>query len=198
MQPRSRYLLAALGVLLAWSIASSSLALYYYQKSAILEQRLSEVSNKFSELLEEYNTIVARLRRANATLEEYERVKRVLLRVDILINYGNGTKVWYNDTLLLAGSTAFEALLRIASVNYTLGAYGVFVRGINGVVVNKTHGWIFAVYGRSEPEWGMSTRVDNWVYPGVAADRVVLEDGDVIAWYYYPWAKLGWPPPPPA
>ena len=160
-------------ILVIWIITTTTLTLYYYQET----KRLQKVCEELSKVKEEY--------------------EKSLIFVNVLINYGNGTIVWYNNTILLRGATVFDAIRRVAKVNWTKGAYGVFIKAIDGVVGNTTHGWVFAIYNRKEKSWGMSTEVNKWVYPGVSVDKILLKNGDIIGFLYYNWAKKGWPPPPP-
>ncbi|RLF18156.1 MAG: hypothetical protein DRZ82_08760 [Thermoprotei archaeon] len=160
----------ALAITIAWALTTTVLSAYFYQEV----KRMTKLCNELK--------------------SEYEEK---LILVDIVINYGNGTIKWYNDTVLLRGSTAFDAVRRIADVNWTKGAYGVFIIAIDDVYGNATHGWVFAIYGRKETSWGSTTKVDGWYYPGVSVDKVVLKNNDIIGFLYYNWAKKGWPPPPP-
>jgi len=178
-------------ITLAWAIVTTVLSLYFLQEVSLLKKRYEEVLLAYNNTLKAYEEIIAKL---NKTIIEYEQM---LINVNILVNYGNGTLKWYNNTKLLAGSTAFDAIRYIANVNSTVGAYGVFITAINGVSQNSTHGWVFAIYGRVEKEWGMSSKVEDWYFPGVSADKVVLKDGDILAFLFYSFAKKGWPPPKP-
>lgn len=178
-------------IFLAWAIFMTGLFVYYFQELTFIRKRYADVLSAYNATLEAYKRLVEKL---NKTISEYERM---ILRVNILINYGNGTLRWHNATRVLAGSTAFEALEKVARVNSTTGAYGVFITGIDGISQNSTCFWVFAVYKRCEAEWGMSTKVGDWCFPGVSADQVVLKDGDTLAFLFYNYAKKGWPPPKP-
>jgi hypothetical protein len=108
--------------------------------------------------------------------------------VDVLLDYGNGTRTWSTCILSTPGyDTAFNATQVAAdTLNYTVSEYGVFVDAINGVWGNSTHWWALFF-------WNFTS--GNWTSSPVGADQLVLSDGDMIAWFYdlHPW-----PPLPPA
>jgi len=127
----------------------------------------------------------------NTYQNEYENLAsemESILLVNILTSYGNGTKVWYNNTALPVGSTAFKAILAIADIKYTdYGEdLGILVTSINGVVGNSTHGWLY---------WGWNAENSNWELPEYSASKYILHRGDTIAFAYESYAT--WPPPPP-
>ena len=201
-----------LGFLIAWALTTTSLTIYFYQEYTNVNVKYSQLVSTIEKLGNDINRIESAISSITLSLDQLSssigqnisklsqrisEISKVFTKVDIGINYGNGTIVWFNNTMIIAGTDAFKALLSVTDVNYTTGPSGVFVMGINGVNMNETCGWVFAVYKRCEPSWGLSTSVDNWIYPGVAADRVILKDDDIIVWLYYNWALKGWPPPPP-
>ena len=112
-----------------------------------------------------------------------------IIFVNIGINYGNGTLVWYNDTRVIKGTTVFQALLFVAErVNASTGVSGIYVKGINGVNEYDSVAWLYAIYGREVPTW---QKVDGWRYPSVSSDKVVLENNDVVVWVFLNWAIYG-------
>ena len=114
--------------------------------------------------------------------------KGEVITVDVGINYGNSTIVWYNDTRILAGSSAYQALLIVAeNVNASVGAMGVFVHGINSVNEYDSVYWFYAVYNKTvQSIW---VKVDNWIYPGVSCNNLILDDGDIVVWIFFNYAK---------
>ncbi|MEM1874743.1 MAG: DUF4430 domain-containing protein [Candidatus Hadarchaeales archaeon] len=75
-----------------------------------------------------------------------------------------------NILLLSSGSTALDALLRIAEVQYTsYPGMGVFVNSIDGKANTATKWWLYKV---------------NNVYVNVSASRCILENGDNVVWEY--------------
>ena len=97
------------------------------------------------------------------------------ISADVNIDYGNGTNVWYNDTLVLRNSSVFNLTTAIADVDYTFYAgMGIFVNGINNVTNNQVnatsgYGWIYYVNGYSA---------------GVGSDRYKVALDDYIEWKF--------------
>ena len=145
--------------LLVWAILASSIAAYYYN-NYVTEMKL----------VDSYRSLVG----------------KYMIKVSILIEYGNGSKLWYNDTLIPIGFTVLNATMSVAKVKYTIGNYGAFVTSINGVENNKEKNlyWIYWVW-----------KDGKWVPGSVASDKYVLQDGEMFAWTYSNTAS--WPPPPP-
>ena len=108
--------------------------------------------------------------------------------VNVLVSYGNGTKIWYNKTALPLDSTAFKAILAVADVNYTDygGELGILVTSINGLTNNSTHGWFY---------WYWDSGNSMWVLPEYSCAKYILHRDDVIAFTYESYST--WPPPQP-
>lgn len=120
--------------------------------------------------------------------EVLEGLKGKLIQVSLLIDYGNGTKVWHNNTLTFLGSSLFNLTSDLSTVSYSTGEYGVFVDSIGGLPndPNASKYWIFWIW---DPEKG------EWTVGEVSSDRQMLVDRGVYAWKYCDTSK--WPPEPP-
>jgi len=103
------------------------------------------------------------------TLDDLERLTIV---VDIMLDYGNGTVVWFNGTRVAAGETLLDTTSRVVDVLYTVTEFGAFVDAVNGVSGEENHYWIWFTYE------------GDWVMGPVGADAWRLHDGDVVAWRY--------------
>ena len=112
------------------------------------------------------NALDVEYRRALNALEEYT------VKVSIMIDYGNGTVIWFNGTRVGAGETLLNATLRVADVAYTVSDFGAFVDAVNGVRGLENHYWLWYTYD------------GGWVMGPVGADVWRLHDGDVVAWRY--------------
>jgi len=117
-------------------------------------------------------------------LEAREKLLGNLVLVNLGIDYGNGTVVWYNNTLLPRGATPLSALVAVATVEYKVySGMGVYVTSVNGVeekILSKSEGysWLWYIFDREKGQ----------LVPGsVAADRYKLASGDVILWRYEHW-----------
>ena len=112
------------------------------------------------------------------------------MKVNICIDYGNGTKVWHNNTLVPVGFTLLNATELIADVDYTTWPeQGAFVNGINGVMLSSEEkkSWFW---------WRWDATISRWILGEVGADQHVLQRGEIVAWTYQSYET--WPPPPPS
>lgn len=138
--------------LLALLILSSGAAVYFYLDSVEADRR--------------YNLLLSEL-------------EGIALEINLLIDYGNGSFVWHNKTLLPIGATLLNATLKVSrSVEYVGSEMGVFVTGIDGVgtkFVRKGYYWLW---------WRFDKAQGEWVLGETAADRYILQRGDILAWVY--------------
>jgi hypothetical protein len=127
------------------TIAAGAFAVNYYYKLSVLEA-------DYQELLIE--------------LDEYTAL------IDIMIDYGNGTVVWNNDTRIQVGANLLNATDIICDIDVQSSNFGNFVTAINGVKQDAGHFWIWSIY---EEEWSMGP---------VGADQFNLHEGDIVGWTY--------------
>lgn len=146
--------------LLVWAISGTLVAGYYFTQYKIYQN--------------EYETLASEM--------------ESILLVNVLVSYGNGTKIWCNNTALPLDSTAFKAILAMADANYTDygGELGILVTSINGVANNSTHGWFY---------WYWDSGNSVWVLPEYSCAKCILHRDDVIAFTYESYST--WPPPQP-
>jgi len=161
-----------LGVLV-WAILGTIVASYYFLQ--------------YDSYQREYKALIDLL---GSDIEGMSNLlEGISLEANILLSYGNETKVWYNNTVLPLGSTAFTAIYYLAeSINYTDygGELGILVTSINGVADNSTHGWL---YWQWDPQYSM------WMFPQYSSAKYILHKGEVIAFTYSSYMQ--WPPPAP-
>jgi hypothetical protein len=117
------------------------------------------------------------------------------ISVSTLINYGNGTSTWYNETNVPASSNFYNLTVSIAYGNVvaqyypTLNAH--YIISINGVS-NNNDGihcdvcWTLWVYCKGDRAWSVSL---------LGADLITLKNGDVLAWYIQNISQSPWRPP---
>jgi len=118
--------------------------------------------------------------------ESYKKNYQVLLEdlesltilVDIKIDYGNGTVVWYNDTRVPLNSTLLAATKIVSSVDYTTSALGAFVDNINGVGDDPRIFWLWYF-------WDCQSR--KWESGPVGSGQWMLQSGDVVSWICTPF-----------
>jgi hypothetical protein len=185
-----------LGVLV-WAILGTVVAAYYLGQYHTYQSEYNNLANQ----LTTYNNLVNNLTNqltinnelANELNSDIEEISAVLegisLKTKILLGYGNGTKVWYNNTVLPLGSTAFTAIYYVADdINYTDygGDLGILVVSLNGVTNNSTHGWFY---------WYLDPEYSTWILPAYSCAKHILHRGDAIAFTYASYME--WPPSPP-
>jgi hypothetical protein len=113
--------------------------------------------------------------------------------MNLLINYGNGTLVWYNQTAVPSSWNFFNVTELVTKGN--LGAvffasFGShFVYSINGVGCPASN--IFC-----DQAWGFWT-LDGicWDLPFVGVDQIPVSQSTTVAWYLTPAANFGGTPP---
>jgi len=149
MDQKSGWKWFSVGLLCAL-ILLSYLAVYYYSESARYQQLYNETLNE---------------------LRKYDK----FMFVNMIIDYGNGTKVWYNNTLVIRGADLLNATRTVAEVDYTRGQYGAFVTRINGMGQDPKTYWLWYT-------WNSTTSI--WDFGPVASDMYTLHEGDIVAWIY--------------
>ncbi|HYC26763.1 MAG TPA: hypothetical protein VEB67_01930 [Nitrososphaerales archaeon] len=109
------------------------------------------------------------------SLAKEQGMKAVSLAVNVLVDFGNGTRRWYNDSAAQAGWNAYVTTLvlldgHLDAVWYP--QYGEhFVTGVAGVNQTTTTSWFVWVKGAG-----------GWAVAGSGADGVQMDNGTSIAW----------------
>ena len=117
---------------------------------------------------------------------EYEAVT---MKVNIYFDYGNGTKVWHNNTFVPVGFTLLNATELIADVyvDYTYGAASInAIDGVASSLEEKKY-WAW---------WRWDTTIPGWISGEAGADQHLLSPGETLAWTYQSYET--WPPPSPS
>lgn len=104
-----------------------------------------------------------------------------LISVDTLVNYGNGTSIWYNETNVPIGSNFYSLTLRIGNAYFIPESLGHFLVSINGVSSNGSGSNCSICWGI----WIYCAKNDGWMYSLLGADLLKLNNGDVLAWYIH-------------
>jgi len=95
--------------------------------------------------------------------------------VSLLINYGNGTQVWHNNTLVSIGASLLNATRIVSNIDYTLGQWGAFVTHINGVGDDPNTFWVFNIWNSTSTSWD---------YGLVGAEAYILKEKEIVSWVY--------------
>jgi hypothetical protein len=95
---------------------------------------------------------------------------------DVLFNFGNGTRRWYNNSQIQPGWNLYTATVVLTGGNMQATWYPQFgehlVNGIGGVSSTKTSFWLVWTYN--------STAL--WQQASVGADEIPVYNGSVLAW----------------
>jgi len=102
------------------------------------------------------------------------RLGRATASINLGIDYGNGTRVWFNGT---EGLTLYDAMLeakwKVESISY--GVMGLYVTSINGLEESTSE----------SKYWGWWTWTEyGWAHGASACDKYVVSPGETILWYY--------------
>ena len=110
-----------------------------------------------------------------------------------MLNYGNGTIVWYNQTLAPLNSNFYNVTAQVFGPNlgavYFASFGSHFVYSINGAGCPSTN--IFC-----DVSWGFWT-LDGvcWDLPFVGVDQVPVTQPMTVAWFLQPISSFGVSPP---
>lgn len=190
--------------LLVWAISGTIVAGYYFTQYSTYQNEYENLASEFNTL---YSTIGDLSNTLSSTIGDLSEnftgeintlsdtlvdlsdiMESISFRVNILVNCGNGTKIWHNNTVLPLASTAFTAILAIANIKYTDygGELGILVTSINDLASNSTHGWFY---------WYWDAENLLWLLPEYSCAKYILHRGDTIAFTYESYTM--WPPPQP-
>lgn len=155
-QAKSAWILAL--VLLVWAVSATTAAVYYRSESLRYDGLYKDLADKLGE---------------------------VSISVDLVIDYGNGTRDWHRSLVIPIGATLKNATLKVAVIE-TDPVYPGFVTSINGVRQNEVGGvyWLWWIWDDVKQEWGFGP---------VGFNEYTLRDKQTLIWHY---AKEGSPAPP--
>lgn len=172
--------------------------------NAQLLQELNDSTSKYTHLATNYNTLLSRynesislLSRSIAVINTSEPVYRQasgelnllwqtylglkpastsLIQNDVLINFGNGTRVWYNNTSVQPGWNFYVETLVLENGNVVAKWYPQFgshlVSAIGGVSSSPTTFWFVWTFNNTA----------LWRPAPVGADQLMVFNGSTLAW----------------
>jgi hypothetical protein len=166
------------GAIIILLLAISALTGWYSLSLSHEVESLKSENAQLSRTIERLQREVENLRNKTATLST--QLDEVSITVDLLVDFGNGTKVWHNDTRVPIGYTLLNLTYsKLRPVEYTVYPFGVFVNKIMGVPNQGTWYWLWWEYGQK-----------GWKMGETGADVVKLKDGGIYAWIYTDTSKL--------
>jgi hypothetical protein len=151
-------------------VAKRRLSLPKLEQALVVIASVSLLLNAF--LLPNYLS----LRSENERLTDM--LKENTVEVNMLVNFGNGTRRWYNGTVLPSGASVYNATARVfgSDMNATFTPYGVMVTDIGGIGPSEEHPNSYWIWFRWDPASG------TWTMGDTAADQHRLLPGEPVAW----------------
>jgi hypothetical protein len=115
-----------------------------------------------------------------------------VIQVNALLNFGNGTSKWFNESRVPIGWNFYNLTLYVANNNVESTYYS----GLN-------EHYITAIDGKSQPRdgsffwhlWQFCNKDQAWSYSNVGADEIILSNGQSAAWYFDSSSNYGSPVP---
>lgn len=140
-------------------ILSSSLAGYYFFQFSIINEAYS------------------------STLQSLDGLS---YDINLIINYGNGSKSFFNATIIPIGFDMYNATLMATEGNVDATYFpefeAHFVNSIMGVGGDEGFGW---------SAWAFDDIFSEWNALDIGADSFILKDGQSVAWYYQSFDDFG-------
>jgi len=111
-----------------------------------------------------------------------QSINKISYKVSLLISFGNGTRIWFNNTRIPIGWSLFNLTYYLTEGNmqFTATQWGPFITSILSVSQYDNRYWLWYYWDPSAHEW----------LPGeVGAADYYLKDSDIIAWCLCEWGE---------
>lgn len=145
-----------------------------------LEEQETVTKEEFEPLLMEFHTLLR-----SVVVKELENLisENTMIKVNLCIDYGNGTKTWYNISAS-PGMSLFDLTQQVAQIEYdyypVMQPGHVLMKTINGVAPSPSElKYWFWYY------WDDIT--NQWVFGQVGCDAWTLRDNGTYRWIYKVW-----------
>ncbi len=102
-------------------------------------------------------------------------IEELTISINLLIDFGDGNIVWFNDTRVPLDVNLLKATDILADIEYSTSEFGSFVTRINTIGEDPKKFWLWYYYKAEEGGWNFGPS---------AADIWILHDGDILAWRY--------------
>lgn len=148
-----RTLYGVVAILVALVLLTSGASAYYY--------------SQYNQVASENQTYVQQLRQLSVKYSSH-----------ILIDFGNATRIWYNDTKIEPGWNLYVVTQIITNGHINATYYpqysSHFVTAIYNVANTKNEYWLLWTYNATA----------SWQMAQVGADQLQVYNGSVYAWTY--------------
>jgi hypothetical protein len=132
----------------------------------------------FEPLLMEFNDLLTSL--AAKGLESLVG-ETITIKVNLCIDYGNGTREWHNVSTS-PGITLFDLTQQVAQIEYdyypTMEPGHVLMKTINGVAPAEGKYWLWYYWNENS---------NQWIFGQVGCDAWTLKDNGTYRWIYKGW-----------
>jgi len=107
-----------------------------------------------------------------------QSVEGLYIKIDLLINFGNGTILYFNQTTIPIIFSMYDSTLLITNNSVDSTYYeefdAYFVNSIFDIKGNSTHGW-----------YAWEFKNNKWIVSDKGSNNIQLTSGDIIAWYFH-------------
>lgn len=132
-------------IFLIWAVGATAGMVYYYQTSDTQQKTITSLNSL---------------------------LQTTTYKCNLAINYGNGTVVWHNNTVIPIGFNLFNATQKIATLEYVTTS-DIFITAINGVSQD---------FGASK-YWVYDRLVNGtWEIVWVSVTQYQMQNNDTIMW----------------
>jgi hypothetical protein len=112
-----------------------------------------------------------------------------VIAVNTLLNFGNSTSKWFNETRIPVGWNFYNLTIYIAngkvdSTYYASPLNEHYINTIDGVTQDGSSFWHL---------WQFCKNDQAWSYSNIGADGIVLSNGQTAAWYFDSYNDYGPP-----
>lgn len=123
----------------------------------------------------------------------YNRTSGMTMKVNVIVDYGNGTRAYYNDTQALTGDSFLAVTQRNVNVKYTGSGASAFVTSIEGNTGNATNNdyWSFWTWNTSSSTWSQ-IQVSVGAYYPINGETII----SYVTHYSDDWSSCTSPAPP--
>lgn len=184
--------------LLSLAVSNMNTSLPVYQR---LSTELNMLWNSYLALTKNYTQELAAFQAVISTIREKlsylnvtvsltapQILKPSVYSTNVLFDFGNGTKVWYNNTVVQPGWNLYLVTLLISKGNLKSTWYpqynAHFVTGIFGIENTDNSAWFLWTWN-STSKWQMAQ---------VGADQLIVYNDSVFAWTFCSYNPVTYSP----
>ncbi|MBH59373.1 MAG: hypothetical protein CMO19_03010 [Thaumarchaeota archaeon] len=144
-------------LLSAFAVLSFSGALYMYNEYRVLDQNYQAIQ---------------------------ENIDNVSINIDFIVDFGNGTIIYFNQTRVPVGFTMYD------STEFIIGEENVdstYYSDFNAYFVNS----LLGTGNNPEYAWSAWHYQQDWELLEIGSNLFIPKDGQTIAWYYQDVNEFG-------